>query len=180
VIPSVSLESALHADPSVVAFLTSHRAVSVCTRELSRLGDALVAAATDYTRDRGVGAPTVRRAPDRCIVQLDGVALTATWLRNGTDSPFGGELLIMLWRGTIAPRGDHLPERLAARQAPVPPVEIWEASYIASAASESTWCWCAEHGAADRVDSPELAARCVARLIDALEATDIVPGSVAA
>jgi hypothetical protein len=172
VIPSLSLESALHADPSVVAFLTSHRAVSVCARELSRFGDALVAAATDYTREHGLTAPTVRRAPDRCIVQLDGVALTATWLRNGTDSPFGGELLVMIWRGTIAPRGDHLPERLGARHVPVPPVEIWESSFVASAASESTWCWCAEHGASDHADSHELAARCIARLVDAFEARD--------
>lgn len=173
-IPSVSLESAPHADPSVVAFLTSHRAVSVCAREISRLGDAMVSAATEYTRDRGLSAPTVRRAPDRCIVQLGGVALTTTWLRNGTDSPFGGELLVMLWRGVIAPRGDHLPERLGARQAPTPPIELWEASFVATAASESSWRWCAEHGADESTDSQELASRCIARLVDAFEATDSV------
>jgi hypothetical protein len=157
-------------DDSTLAFLSSHRAVSVCARELSRLSDAIADAASAFARETGHEAPTLRRAPDRCIVQLGPVALTVAWLRNGSDSPVGGELLAIVWRGTIAPRGDHLPERLNGRPIMVPPVELWEQSFVPSAASEATWHWHPESREREGFASQELAAFCVHQLSRALVA----------
>jgi hypothetical protein len=177
VIPSVSLESTTARDASSLSFLSSHRAVSVCTRELARLSDALTAAATVFAREQGYEPPTTRRAPDRCIVQLGPVALTAAWLRNGSDSPVAGELMAIVWRGIIAPRGDHLPERLGARYVPTPPVEVWEATYVASAASEATWQWHEEDREQPGISSIDLAAVCMEQLRQAL--ADTPPQAIA-
>jgi len=171
VIPSVSLESPIGIDTASLSFLSSHRAVSVCTRELARLADALAAAGAELARDNGLETPTVRRAPDRCIVQVGPVALTVAWLRNGSDSPAAGELMAIVWRGIIAPRGDHLPERLGARHVPVAPVGLWESTFVASAASEATWHWHEDDRSSDGHTSPALAALCLEHLKAALAST---------
>ncbi|MCU0617050.1 MAG: hypothetical protein MUD17_08220 [Gemmatimonadaceae bacterium] len=160
----------LGSDNPSLAFLSSHRAVSVCAREIGRLADALADAAASFATANGHEAPTLRRMPDRCIVQLGPVALTVAWLRNGTDSPANGELLAIVWRGTIAPRGDHLPERLHGRPIAVPPVGVWEQSFVPSAASESTWHWHPESRDREGFASLELAAYCVHQLERALAA----------
>jgi hypothetical protein len=152
------------------AFLNSHRALAVCTREFARLADDLIGAAKQYAQEQGLDAPTVRKAPDRCIVQLGPVAMTVAWLRNGSDSPANGELLAIVWRGIIAPRGDHLPERLSARHVPPVPVSVWEETLVASATSEATWHWHPEDLTREGYASPELAARCLDQLQLALHA----------
>lgn len=174
-IPSVSLESATSVESSSLSFLSSHRAVSVCTRELARLADALAAAGAELARDHSLDAPSVRRAPDRCIVQVGPVALTVAWLRNGSDSPVAGELMAIFWRGIIAPRGDHLPERLGARHVPVVPVGLWEWTFVASAASEATWRWHEGERSSEGLTSPALAARCFEQLKLALANTPSTP-----
>ncbi len=152
------------------AFLNSHRALAVCTREFSRLADDIIGAAKVFARERDLDAPTVRKAPDRCIVQLGPVALTVAWLRNGSDSPANGELLAIAWRGIIAPRGDHLPERLSARHVPKVPITVWEETLVASATSEASWHWHPEDLTREGYASPELAQRCLDQLDIALKA----------
>jgi len=149
-----------------VPFLASHRALAACTRELSRLGDAVV---------RGVAAmpggatpvdkATVRRSPDRCIVQLGPVALTLAWLRGAQDAVSVGELLVIVWRGAVAPRARHQPERPATGPAPVGATPLWEQVLTATGDSEEAWVW--QPQGDERIgqcSSAELAARCVGRL----------------
>jgi hypothetical protein len=150
------------------AFLGTHRAISVAGREFTRLSDALVAAAKRVASQHAAEAPTTRLSPDRCIVQLGPVALTVAYIRSGRDVPTGGQLLAMIWRGTIAPRGEHIPERAGARAAAAPPVQVWEETHVVSAHSESTWHW--HPRALDQAGytSPELADLCIGRLEAAL------------
>jgi len=146
-------------------FLNSHRALGVCTRELARLSDEVV---------RGVAAlrvgpedekAEVRRSPDRCIVQLGPVALTLAWLRGNQDSVAEGELLVIVWRGTGAPRHRQQPERPAAGRAPDGATPLWEEVLAPVGDSEETWSWQARgDDEVGRCSSTELAARCVARL----------------
>ena len=151
------------------AFLNSHRAVAVCTREFSRLADDLINVVKAFAAERELEAPTVRKAPDRCIVQLGPVALTVAWLRNGSDSPANGELLAMVWHGVVAPPNDHSPERASLRAAPRVPVTVWEETLVASATSEASWHWHPEDLTREGYASPELAARCLGQLSQALE-----------
>ena len=107
--------------------------------------------------------PTTRLSPDRCIVQLGPVALTVAHIRTGNDVPPGGQLLCIIWEGTIAARGDHVPER-SARHVPPPPVSVWEESMVVSAASETTWHWHPNGIDSTGYTSPELAERIVEQL----------------
>ncbi len=154
------------------AFLSSHRALAVCTREFSRLSDELISAAKEFAKEHAMEVPTVRKAPDRCIVQLGPVALTVAWLRNGSDSPAAGELLAIVWHGVIAPRGDHMPERQNARHVPTAPVSVWEETLVPSATSEASWHWHPVDLSREGYASPELAARCLDQLHKALTAID--------
>ncbi len=151
------------------AFLSSHRALAVCTREFARLSDDLIGAAKTFAKENDMEVPTVRKAPDRCIVQLGPVALTVAWLRNGSDSPAAGELLAIVWKGIIAPRGDHLPERLSARHVPPVPVQVWEETLVPSATSEASWHWHPVDLTREGYASPELAVRCLDQLRVALD-----------
>ena len=145
-------------------FLSSHRARAVLTREFARLSKQLIAAARTLAHNSLDEAPTVRQAPDHCIVQFGPVALTVGWLRNGSDSPAAGQLLAIVWRGYIAPRGEHSPERLDARRARTAPVSAWEETLVVSAASEETWHWHPEGLTREGYASPELATRCIEQL----------------
>jgi hypothetical protein len=122
------------------SFLSSPRAHAACAREFARI-------ATDVT-DRLAAAqlavggeiPTVRLAPNRCIVQCGPVALTVTWLCGAGDSVVGGELLAIVWNGTIAPRGDPIPERPRAGRATAP-VALWESTFKPVAGDAASWAW---------------------------------------
>jgi hypothetical protein len=146
--------------PEYGDFLSSHRAQAAGTREFSRLSSALVDAMRQIASSRGEGAPDVRMAPDRCIVQIGPLAVTVTHLRNAADRQAGGQLLAILWQGQIAQRGDHIPERLGARRVPPPPVSVWEESFDAAADSEADWRWSPTASAAQRFTSGEVASRC--------------------
>ncbi len=144
-------------------FLTSQRALAACTRELARLSDEVVlrvGAVHDVAADEKA---VVRRSPDRCIVQLGPVALTLAWLRGNHDSVADGELLIVVWRGAVAPRKQHQPERPVTGPVPTPATSLWEQVLTPIADSEDAWTWQAAT-ADDRCRSKELAARCVERL----------------
>ena len=149
--------------PDRHSFLGSHRALAACTREFGRLADEVVklAGALPEAADE---RPVVRRSPDRCIVQLGPVALTVGWLRSTLDSAADGQLLVVVWRGTVAPRGDHRYERPSKEPPRVPATMQWEASYRAEATSEAAWGWRAANQQTDVVTSSELAMMCIREL----------------
>jgi hypothetical protein len=155
--------------PDRTAFLSSHRAQSVGVREFTRFTDTLVAHAKRIATQNAMAAPVLRMAPERCIIQLGPVALTAAHIRTGNDVPPGGQLLCIIWKGTIAPRGEHIPERLGARHVPVPPVSVWEESLSVSADNESSWHWHPRGLEREGYTSTELAERCIVQLEQAFE-----------
>ena len=146
-------------------FLTSSRAYAACTRELARLSDEVlrgVALLGGAVQDEKA---TIRRSPDRCIVQLGPVALTIAWLRGNNSSVALGELLVIVWRGAVAPRKDHNhPERPSKGPAPLGATSLWEQVFSAVGASEQTWGWHPPGAEIERCSSIELAERCVGRL----------------
>jgi hypothetical protein len=154
--------------PDPQDFLTSHRAQAVAIREFNRVAEALGAEAKRLATLGGHDKPVVRVAPDRCIVQLGPVALTAAHLRTGPERP-GGQLLVIVWKGIIAARGDHIPERLGARHVPVPPVSRWEETFLVSAQSEATWHWHPNGLQQQGFTSIELAERCMTALSGELQ-----------
>ena len=155
-------------DPtSRTAFLATHRAIGVLKREMARLCKDLITGAKLLAQDSPADAPTVRQSPDGCIVQLGPVALTISWLRNGSDAPAAGQLMAVVWRGVIAPRGDHSPERSGMRRARPTPVSVWEETCVVSATSEETWHWHPENVHREGYASPELCARLLEQLSSA-------------
>lgn len=165
--PDQVLEAKL--GPDRTAFLSSHRAQSVGVREFTRFTETLVAHAKRIATLNAIGAPVLRLAPERCIIQLGPVALTAAHIRTGNDVPPGGQLLVIVWKGTIAPRGEHIPERLGARHVPVPPVSVWEESLTVSADNEASWHWHPRGLEREGYTSIELAERCTSQLEQAFE-----------
>lgn len=149
------------------SFLDTPRALAVRTREFARLTDAVASGAAALwsagaeERDK----PVVRRSPDRCIVQLGPVALTAAWLRSTLDSVAHGELLLIVWRGVIAAPGPYVPDRTTARCIPVrSATALWEEVFAAAGTDEASWLWRPADAQIGGLSSADLADRCVARL----------------
>ena len=146
------------------AFLATHRGQAALVREYARLVAALVAEVGSAARERPEFAPVIRQSPERCIVQLGPVAMTMVWLRKGAEAVSNGELLLILWRGTIAKSAGE-PSAYAARpRNAVPPTILWEETLIASTTSESDWTWKNGDVDAKGVTSQMLAERSVRRL----------------
>lgn len=144
-------------------FIDSHRARNACVRQRSRLF-AELARRVQVLHDSGCsGAAVARPSPDRYIAQLGPVALTVAWLRSRFDSVPDGELLAVVWRGSVAPPGVPRPERKQARRISTATV-LWEEVVLVAAASEETWRWCPMAGDAAAFTSDELAERYVDRL----------------
>ena len=146
-------------------FLASHRALAACTRELARLADDVASGVATLADASPTEKATVRRSPDRCIVQLGPVALTVAWLRGSHDAVAAGELLVIVWRGAVAPRQQHQPERPVPGPAPIGATPLWEQVLTAAGESEDTWQWQPQgDDSVGRCSSAELAVRCVGRL----------------
>ncbi len=161
-----------------VPFLASHRALAASARELARLGDEIVRGVAALSAATPAEKTTVRRSPDRCIVQLGPVALTIAWLRGTHDAVDAGELLIIVWRGAVAPRTRHEPERPVKGPGAVGATPLWEQVLAAVGETEETWAWQpqGDEPMVGRCSSTELAARCVGRLHAAyLEREEPVP-----
>jgi hypothetical protein len=144
-------------------FLSTHKAQSACSRELSRLTAGVLEEVAALERLGVTDKAEVRQTPDRCIVQLGPVALTVAWLRSTLDTVADGELLIIVWRGAVAPPADHLPERrFAGRRAPATPLA--ERVFVAEAMDEGSWRW--SNRTADKGSQPsaEVAKAAVAAL----------------
>ena len=148
------------------SFLASHRALAVCTREFGKLSDGVVDAVESRAASGAVEKPVVRSMPGRCIVQLGPVALTIAWLRSTLDSVADGQLLVMVWKGNVAPKMNRLPEQQASRAASASvPVALLEESLTAAGQDEASWSW--RLGADMDFTSAELATRCVTMLREA-------------
>jgi hypothetical protein len=149
-----------------VPFLASHRALAACTRELTRLADEVVRGVAAFSAAAAAEKANVRRSPDRCIVQLGPVALTIAWLRGAHDAVDAGELLVIVWHGSVAPRTQHQPERRVATAATAGATPLWEQVLTAVGDSEDSWAWQpqGDEPMVGRCSSLELAARCVGRL----------------
>jgi hypothetical protein len=149
-------------------YLASHRSLAACQRELARLTTTLTAE-VEAIADREGETSTIRRTPDRCILQLGPVAITVAWLRTTVDSVAGGQLLVMVWRGTIAGRTKFTPERPSTMPGAGSATIEWQDTLSAEATSEETWAWRGENGAKGTLTSDALAELCMSKLRTTLE-----------
>jgi hypothetical protein len=144
-------------------FISTHRARAVCNRELARL----VAEVARRVKALGVAdataAPVVRVSPDRYVVQLGPVALSLVWLRSGLDTVADGELLVIVWRGTIGPRRVPQLERRQMKPTETATV-LWEEVITVVAENEPTWRWRPRDSDTAGFTSDALAERCVNQL----------------
>lgn len=153
-------------DPS---YTESRRASVKCTRELEQLMSDVVKGARHLIA-AGDKEPVIRHSPNRCIVQLNGVALTIAWLQNPLAFVADGELLVILWDGNVAPahptRGDtaaNLPVTRSAQQ-------LWEGVFVVQASDPNSWTWRNRTHPDEALSSTELASQCLTRLGLALDA----------
>ena len=108
-------------------------------------------------------ALVVRHSPGRCIVQLGHVALTLTWLRSTLGHVSEGTLLIVVWRGAVAPTRRHQPERPSGAPATWA-TSVWEDSFTVEAEDEKSWRWRGTTADCGAYTSDALADRCVEQL----------------
>jgi hypothetical protein len=150
------------------AFLDSPRAQAVRAKEFDRLAAEvarLVAAlelpASDVRRE-------VRRAPDRCIVQLGPVALTISWVRGSSELVTDGRLLVIEWLGIVARGRTRIPERLESKvNAPaeaLPAAIQQESVLLVVATGADDWLWQPEGSRLAGLTSIDLAASTVESL----------------
>jgi len=90
--------------------------------------------------------------------------MTMVWLRKGAETVSNGELLLILWRGTIAKSAGEPSAYSARPRNAVPPTILWEETLVASTTSESDWTWKTGDVDAQGVTSQVLAERSVRRL----------------
>jgi hypothetical protein len=145
-------------------FLASHKAVAACAREFVRLSREIVDGVAALPAAMAEEKAVVRQSPERCIVQLGPVALTLAWLRSTNDSIATGELLVIVWRGAVAPRTRHQPERPVTGPAPLAATALWEQVLTPVADSEASWTWQPRGSEIGQCSSSELALRCVDQL----------------
>jgi hypothetical protein len=149
-------------------FLGTHRALSAATREFARLGDCLAdGVATEFGQELAREL-RVRRSPDRCIIQIGDAAVTVAWLRDRRDTG-EGELLIIHWRGIVAPAVNQQFER--ARETRLTATPLSESVFQPEATCEADWVWSSREEPARRYTSPALASRVIDLLRVVHEAT---------
>jgi hypothetical protein len=137
-------------------FLTTPRAFAPCAREFARLSAEIVDAIVGAFGELLPAKIIVRQSPERCIVQVGRVALTVAWLRNTHDSIAEGELLVILWRGIVAPRMHFQPERLTD-PATITATAIGETVFVPEATCEADWMWRPIESTSERYTSADLA-----------------------
>jgi hypothetical protein len=156
-------------EPYGQPFLGTARALSAAAREFARLSDCLsdgVATEFGQATDQQL---RVRRSPDRCIIQVGRSAVTVAWIRSRADSG-QGELLIIHWRGTVAPPTNPQFERVHELTLTATPLS--ESVFRPEATCEADWMWHLRDDPMCRYDSSALAALVVERLRIAHEAAD--------
>lgn len=142
-------------------YLSSSRALGAYAREFARLSDGIIEGATAAFGDVEGCTVTVRRSPERCILQVGPAALTVAFVRSHRDSP-EGELLVMHWRGNVAPTLRQRPER--AGQPTRSAEALSETIFVPEATSETDWMWRSCEEPVSRYTSLSLAALVIERL----------------
>lgn len=157
-------------------YLTSHRATAACARELSRLHDAIAddleawrsslagVMEARVANARVPDSPVIRRSPARCLVQLGPVALTVAWLQRAQGTVADGELLVVVWRGAVAPQAPSGFEREQDRAGARSAVALWEMVLGVTGDGEAHLGWTPLGAMEDPMSSSVLAHRCVERL----------------
>jgi hypothetical protein len=146
------------------AYLGTHRALAACTRELSRLTDALCRGANALVAAGASEKLEIRLTPDRAVLQLGPVALTVAWLRGTLGTVEGGELLVIVWRGVVARRGAYRGTTPGVAASERTATMVWEETFTVTAADEATWLWRTATQQVGGDSSTALAERCVDRL----------------
>jgi len=146
------------------SFLSSHRATSIWAREFESLVNEILRAIHVQHAPKSPTAPVVRRSPDRCIVQLGPVALTVARLKSSRDAADEGQLLIIVWSGTVAPSPVRFPEQASSRHQRQAATALWEESYVPVATSADDWRWTSQGASEPPCLSAKLAERCFERL----------------
>lgn len=144
-------------------FTESYRARAVCTREFASLSNEIARRLRALHGTGDAAELVVSQSPGRCMVQLGPVALTVTWLRSCLDVVAEGQLMIVLWQGTVGQGTRHVPERINLR-AVASARMLWEDAFVVVAQDEASWRW---HSAAVGVDdctTLALVDRCLERL----------------
>jgi hypothetical protein len=136
-------------------FLSTPRAFACCAREFTRLSADIVEAIVG-TFELPPEKIIVRQSPERCIIQVGTAALTVAWLRSTHDSVAEGELLVILWRGIVAPSLRFKPERLTD-PATITATALRETVFVADASCEADWMWRSIEPISDRYTSANLA-----------------------
>ncbi len=162
-LPASSLREPRHLGFDEHVFIDSHRARGVCVRQRAYLFAELGRRVLELSRGGTTEAAVARPSPDRYIAQLGPVALSVAWLRGRFDSVPDGQLLAIVWRGSVAKQQIQRPEHKHA--APVSTAAVlWEDVVNVSASSEESWRWCPVADAGAALTSDELADRYVEQL----------------
>lgn len=150
--------------PGEPNYAASRRAATRCLRELEALVAEVVRTAEALKHDGVTPAPIIRRSPNRCIVQLGGVALTIAWLQGTHASVAEGELLVILWNGEVAPAPTGRSDQTTRPQSNRSATALWEGVFAVDAADENSWFWRNAKSGAAGLSSADLAAESIARL----------------
>lgn len=145
-------------------FIDTARALTICARELESLADEIARLVKEIDVEPEATKPEVRRAPNRCIVQLGPIALTVSWLRGHSETVSAGRLLVIEWTGVVGRAAERTPERSLGVSEREPAAILRESVFRASATNADDWRWKGESQAKDGLSSLELAASCIGML----------------
>ena len=140
------------------SFLTSQRALTLVSREI----EALTQAVTRSCGEPGVlpdgVEPAVRRTPDRYTLQIGQVGLSFSWLRGRSNSIADGQLLIIEWDGMLA---ENHPTEGEVRAA----TPRFEHVLQPSATSPEDWQWRRSDGELCAYTTRDLASQCASAIL---------------
>lgn len=140
------------------SFLTSQRALTLVSREL----EALTQAVTRSCGEPGVlpdgVEPFVRRTPDRYTLQIGAVGLSFSWLRGRSNSIADGQLLIIEWDGLLAENQEVGVDTRAA-------TPRFEHVLQPQATSPEDWQWRRSDGELCAYSTRDLANQCASAIL---------------
>ena len=146
------------------AYTTSRRATTQCARELERLHTDVISGAKSLHEQGLTDKPVIRQSPNRCIVQVGGVALTIAWLQNAMASVADGELLVILWQGQVAPANSDASDRSMRSPAVRSATALWEGVFVVEAEKDDSWHWRQTSNGSGEFTSANLAIACIDRV----------------
>ncbi len=146
------------------AYTSSRRATTQCARELERLHADVISGAKSLHEQGVAEKPVIRQSPNRCIVQVGGVALTIAWLQNAMASVAEGELLVILWQGQVAPANTDASDRSMRSPAARSATALWEGVFVVEADKDDTWRWRQTSNGNAEHTSSNLAIACIDRV----------------